>query len=100
MPLLKRAEMVKVVQVSHAVDRTELDVVVAHLRLHSADATGVIKVETVAGTADAILKAAEVFEADLIVSGAFGFSRLREWFFGGVTRNFLDRSPVCCLMSH
>ena len=40
------------------------------------------------------------FEADLIVSGAFDYSRLREWFFGGVTRNLLDRSPVCCLMSH
>ena len=43
---------------------------------------------------------ADAFGADLIVSGAFGYSRLREWFFGGVTRSFLDHSPVCCLMSH
>lgn len=100
MPLLRRAEMVKVVQVSHDVGRTELDDVVAHLRLHGIDATGMITVEAVAGTADAILKAAQTFEADLIVSGAFGFSRLREWFFGGVTSNLLDHSPVCCLMSH
>jgi nucleotide-binding universal stress UspA family protein len=43
---------------------------------------------------------ADAFGADLIVSGAFGYTRLREWFFGGVTRSFLDHSPVCCLMSH
>ena len=92
--------MVKVVQVSDDVDRTELDDVVAYLGLHGIDATGAIKVENVAGTANAILKAAQTFEADLIVSGAFGYSRLREWFFGGVTRELLDHSPVCCLMSH
>ena len=100
MPLLKLAEMVKVVQVSHDVDRTELDDVVAYLGLHGVNATGVIKVADVVGTADAILKAAEVSEADLIVSGAFGYSRLREWFFGGVTRNLHDHSPICCLLSH
>ncbi|MET0744297.1 MAG: universal stress protein [Microvirga sp.] len=100
MPLLKLAEEVQVVQVADDGDRTELDDVVAYLGLNGVKAAGVRKVETIAGTADAIVKAAEVFEADLIVSGAFGYSRLREWFFGGVTRNLLDRSPVCCLMSH
>lgn len=100
MPLLRLAQGVKVVQVSHDIDRTELDDVVAYLALHGVSATGVVKVTDVADAADALLKAAEVFEADLIVSGAFGYSRLREWFFGGVTRNLLDRSPICCLMSH
>ena len=28
--------------------------------------------------------------ADLIVSGAYGHSRLREWVFGGMTRSLLD----------
>ncbi len=32
--------------------------------------------------------------------GAYGHSRLREWTFGGVTRDLIRRSPVCCLMSH
>ena len=43
---------------------------------------------------------ADAFGADLIVSGALGYTRLREWFFGSVTRSFLDHSPVCCLVSH
>jgi len=38
--------------------------------------------------------------ADLLVAGAYGHSRLGEWFFGGVTRDLLEASPICCLMSH
>ena len=38
--------------------------------------------------------------ADVIVVGAFGHTRLREWVFGGVTRELLAECPVCCLLSH
>lgn len=38
--------------------------------------------------------------ADLLVAGAYGHSRLGEWLFGGVTRELLATSPICCLMSH
>jgi nucleotide-binding universal stress UspA family protein len=38
--------------------------------------------------------------ADLLVTGAYGHSRLGEWIFGGVTHELLTSSPVCCLMSH
>jgi len=100
MPLLKLAEQIQVVQVADNGNRTELDDVVAYLGLHGVNAMGVLKVANGAGTADTLLKAAEASGADLIVSGAFGYSRLREWFFGGVTRNLLEHSPVCCLMSH
>ncbi|UDL90726.1 universal stress protein [Mesorhizobium sp. PAMC28654] len=37
--------------------------------------------------------------ADLIVSGAYGHSRIREWVFGGVTRSLLDDSRLCRFMS-
>jgi nucleotide-binding universal stress UspA family protein len=37
---------------------------------------------------------------DLIVAGGYGHSRLGEWIFGGVTRDLLIKSPVCCLLSH
>ena len=100
MPFLKLAEEVQVVRVTDDADRTGLDDVVAYLLLHGVKAVGVLRAPGDAGTAETLLDAAEGFGADLIVSGAFGYSRLREWFFGGVTRNLLDRSPVCCLMSH
>ncbi|QKC99073.1 universal stress protein [Mesorhizobium sp. NZP2298] len=38
-------------------------------------------------------------KADLIVSGAYGHSRLREWAFGGVTRSLLDEVWLNRLMS-
>jgi nucleotide-binding universal stress UspA family protein len=47
-----------------------------------------------ANTADALVAAAAQIEADLIVSGGYGHSRLREWAFGGVTRSLLANSAV------
>jgi nucleotide-binding universal stress UspA family protein len=54
--------------------------------------------EPIAG--DVLLRFAQEQSADLIVAGAYGHSRLGEWIFGGVTRELLIRSPVCCLFSH
>ena len=50
--------------------------------------------------ADAVLRFAKREDADLVVMGGDGHSRLREWLFGGVTRDMLRTSPLCCLMSH
>jgi nucleotide-binding universal stress UspA family protein len=38
--------------------------------------------------------------ADLIVMGAYGHSRLREFILGGVTRGILSAMTVPTLMSH
>ncbi len=37
---------------------------------------------------------------DLIVAGAYGRTRLGEWIFGGVTRDLLLNSRICCLFSN
>ena len=47
-----------------------------------------------------ILDAARAFEADLIVLGCYGHSRLGEWVFGGVTRDLLDQDEAYLLLSH
>jgi nucleotide-binding universal stress UspA family protein len=47
-----------------------------------------------------VIEVADQAGADLIVAGAYGHSRTREWIFGGVTRDLLDYSPVCCFMAH
>jgi len=39
-------------------------------------------------------------DAGLIVSGAYGHSRYREWVLGGVTRELLERAPVPLLIAH
>jgi len=38
--------------------------------------------------------------ADLVISGGYGHARMREWVFGGVTRDLLQHSALCCLLSH
>lgn len=40
------------------------------------------------------------WKADLLVMGAFGHSRLRQFVLGGVTRSMLDRPPLPVLLSH
>jgi nucleotide-binding universal stress UspA family protein len=50
--------------------------------------------------ADSLLRFIEDENINLIVTGAYGHSRLGEWAFGGVTRDLLAESPICCLFSH
>jgi nucleotide-binding universal stress UspA family protein len=53
-----------------------------------------------ADVAAELLCVVEEEKTDLIVAGGYGHSRLGEWIFGGVTRELLAASPVCCLLSH
>lgn len=50
--------------------------------------------------ADEILRFARRQDADLVVMGGYGHSRMREWLFGGVTRDILRDASLCCLLSH
>lgn len=52
------------------------------------------------GAGDIILNRAAELSADLIVVGAYGHSRIREWILGGVTRTLLQQMTVPVLMSH
>ena len=49
---------------------------------------------------NSLLRLIESENIDLLVAGAYGHSRLGEWAFGGVTRDLLAESPICCLFSH
>jgi nucleotide-binding universal stress UspA family protein len=106
MPFLTEAE--RVVVLSGTEEREKLPAVkswplldiMAYLKRHGIDAE---KRETDAagvGAGTAILDAAREVGADLIVMGAFGRSRLREWVLGGATRNVLDFMNIPVLMAH
>jgi nucleotide-binding universal stress UspA family protein len=100
LPLLKAAEEVFVVAVGPETNLAAAEDVAEYLVRHGIDSTTTLHREPAASVADKILEMAEWDGADLIISGAYGHSRLREWMFGGVTRELLNRAPVCCLMSH
>jgi len=50
--------------------------------------------------ASAIEAVAQEQSADVIVAGAYGHSRLREWVMGGVTADLLLAANRCALLSH
>ncbi len=62
--------------------------------------TGGIEEITSVDAGNALLSRAADFEADLIVMGCYGHSRLREFVLGGVTRTVLASMTVPVLMSH
>ena len=98
LPFLKAAEDVFIVAVNEE-DQGAQDVS-AHLACHGVSCRGYRRPASSASIADELVRLAQQEGADLIVCGAYGHSRAREWVFGGVTRDLLDHSPLCCLMSH
>lgn len=104
LPLLQRAEDVIILGLGHAEAAEQLavetDEVAAALIRRGVEARPMVAHETDAAVADRINAIADANGADLIVCGAFGHSRLREWAFGGVTDEFLHRPQAFVLMTH
>jgi nucleotide-binding universal stress UspA family protein len=103
MPLLQAAGRVTVVEVAAGDDqpaaRKRLADVVAWLKCHDVVAEPLVLASN--GDDVGVLNAiAQELAADLIVAGAYGHSRLREWVLGGVTRDLLLRATRCSLVSH
>jgi nucleotide-binding universal stress UspA family protein len=103
--MLKSAEAVRIAMVDpvareHAQGEEPGGDIAAYLARHGAKVT----VDVLAGSgqddAETILKHATDIAADLIVAGAYGHSRLREWFFGGTTRQLLDNPKFPLFMAH
>jgi nucleotide-binding universal stress UspA family protein len=104
LPFLKEADEVLLLEVcergSEAEAERRLSDVTAHLVRHRV-AVGVKAYLHAKGTIAAkLLGFAKDEKADLLVAGGYGHSRLGEWIFGGVTRELLETSQICCLLSH
>ena len=104
LPFLHEAKRVTVIDICEN-DRKEaarhgVDDVVLYLARHRIKAEGRVETQLLGSGADQIIGFAEEEGADLLVTGAYGHSRLNEWIFGGMTRDLLTSSPICCLMSH
>ena len=70
-----------------------------HLARHGINAEAAHTVAPDMSEGDALLSYAADISAELIVMGAYGHSRLREWAFGGVTRSLLRAMTVPVFMS-
>ncbi|GAB6842159.1 nucleotide-binding universal stress UspA family protein [Methylorubrum rhodinum] len=99
LPFLRNADHVHVVTTGSDARLQGGEEVAAHLARHGASvATHFLRAVDTDGAE--ILRFAQMHDADLLVMGAYGHSRLREWVLGGVTREILQRSPICSLMCH
>jgi nucleotide-binding universal stress UspA family protein len=71
---------------------------VEHLRHHGIEA----ELDHVCSdqAAEALIREPRRREADLIVMGGYGHSRMREWLLGGATYELLRRAPVPLVIAH
>ena len=103
LPLLKGASHVAVVEIAVeeelAAARTQIEDVAGWLNRHGIKAECLTSPST-GDDATALYAMAQDQGADVIVAGAYGHSRLREWALGGVTRDLLLRANWCSLLSH
>jgi nucleotide-binding universal stress UspA family protein len=97
LPFLQRSRDVFVVTVGDG-SRGAEDVA-SYLQRQGVPSTRALHVAQTASVFTHLLEIADGEGADLIVAGAYGHSRIREWALGGVTREILETSPACCLLS-
>ena len=103
LPLLKLADRVTAVEIADTEDladaQSRTEDVVGWLAKHgvSASARAVAGADEEAGQ---LGKIAKELDTGLVVGGAYGHTRLREWVLGGITRELLLRPTRCSLVSH
>ncbi len=104
LPLLQKAKEVTVVEVVESDDdrsaaNRHVSDVAAWLGRHRVEARH--RVPKLHGNAtEQLMNQANEIGADVIVAGAYGHTRLREWIFGGVTSDLMLQSKHCALLSH
>lgn len=104
LPILRAARRVVLIEVAEGAEPTDaqrlaLIDVQAWLGRHGIEAEARLE-SAPAQIGDTLLSRAADYAADLIVMGAYGHSRIREWVLGGATRHLLDHMTVPTLMSH
>lgn len=104
LPFLQRAARVSIAEICEPggedAARTNIDDVSRYLTRSRVNGGPKIIVHQEGSDASQMIRIAQEEDADLMVTGAYGRSRLGEWIFGGMTHELLAHCPICCLMSH
>jgi nucleotide-binding universal stress UspA family protein len=95
LPWLRGAERVAV-----ACDSAVRSDILGFLRGHGVEADAVPAGDDDAAAGEWLLSSAADFGADLLVMGAYGHARMREWIVGGATRTVLQSMTLPVLMVH
>lgn len=104
LPFLKRAEEVIVMTTCAASEMEDAEAATAavaqHLRSHGVSAWSSTRIAPADRACTELNIEAQARGADLIVAGAYGHSRVREWMLGGVTQTLLHKPERFVLFSH
>jgi nucleotide-binding universal stress UspA family protein len=100
LPFLRLAEQVTVATVGDIGRSASAADLVAYLGLHGVKAVHEALAADHATAGATLLSYAGRSQADLLVMGAYGHSRLREMILGGATRDVLAATTVPLLMAH
>lgn len=105
LPILRRADSVELTIVAAAkaepAGAAPGQSIVDHLARHGVPASiRLVSTDIGHGVDGALLAAAEDHQADLMIMGAFGASRLREMLLGGVTKSVLRQTRIPVFLSH
>ncbi|MHA1600034.1 MAG: universal stress protein [Alphaproteobacteria bacterium] len=103
LPFLRRAEKVSILVINsdqggHGPE-PGADIAL-HLARHGVQAEAQHLAAVDISVANALLSRLVDLDIDLLVMGAYGHSRLREWILGGVTREIFQQMTVPVFMSH
>ncbi len=103
LPLLTRAEEVVLAEIAPRqpanIYTLDAEAMAEHLRQHGVPVTIHRAIEA-GDPGEQLLEMAGKASCDLIVAGAYGHSRFREWVLGGVTDTLLHSGALPCLLSH
>jgi nucleotide-binding universal stress UspA family protein len=102
LPLLRLAKDVVALTVTegeYSAERSSLDDLVGWLKAHGVVARADV-INNPDGYIDVLETNAMSLDADLLVIGGYGHSRMREWLFGGVTRSVLGANTLNRLISN
>jgi nucleotide-binding universal stress UspA family protein len=101
MPLLRGAEVVHLISVGpERKGRTALAEITDHMQRHGLRLESAVIPANGAKVGQVLLAEAAARNADMMVMGAFGHSRLREMVFGGVTETVLGKMTLPVLLSN
>jgi nucleotide-binding universal stress UspA family protein len=99
LPLLEKADRVELVMVADSSGSGSAARMIQHLARHNIQAPR-HTMPAAGGVGEALLSYAADIDADLVVMGGYGHSRLREMILGGTTRTMLASMTIPVLMAH
>ncbi|OUR78587.1 hypothetical protein A9Q83_06830 [Alphaproteobacteria bacterium 46_93_T64] len=101
MVFLKKAEKITLLSINPSTDQSaENAAVLAHLERHSVQAEMKVGHWKDVSVGNALLDSLVDLNADMLVMGAYGHSRIREMILGGATQEILEQMTAPILFSH